>query len=138
MQEYEIPWLEELFDALYQYTWILDSHGRVIKANRAARQLVGSGNHYVTGMPLWLVSWPGLSRQNRKIVKLVVNQAMRGKTANHELEFQRRGQSVQTINFSLRPILSENGEPAFIVAEGHDITIYKRTSDALSQSEARF
>ena len=138
MQEIEKPWLEELFDALYQYTWILDPNGRVINANRAAREMVGSGNHSVIGLPLWLVSWPGLSRQSRRIVKLVVNQAMRGKTASHELEIQLRGQPALTINFSLRPIMSENDEPAFIVAEGHDITIYKRTSDALSQSEARF
>ena len=138
MQEFERPWLEEFFDSGYRYAWILDPNGKVIKANRAAQQLVGFTENFVTGISFWLVPWPGLSRQDRRALKLVVNQAIQGRTVSHELEIQKRGHPAVTLSFSFIPLLVANGGPKVIFAVGHDITAYKHASDALNQSEARF
>jgi len=138
MYQQDDRWLEEFFDAIYQFTWILDERGKVIKANRAAQEITHLTQADVTGYTLWEVPWPALSRPNRRMLKKVVNQAIRGKFVRNELEIHRRGQPEITIDFSLKPLFDEYGKLKFIIAEGRDITVYKHTTEALFQSEARF
>ncbi len=98
MLKLEDHWFEEFFDAIYQYTWILDARGSVIKVNRAAQKITGFSPETVIGFPLWLVPWPGLSRHSRQTIKWAVNQAMMGKAASHELEIRQRGQPQLIVN----------------------------------------
>ncbi len=55
-----------------------------------------------------------------------------------EIEIRSRRSVVMTIDFTFKPIRDENSMIRFVVAEGRDISIYKRTSEALHQSRARF
>ncbi len=138
MMNLEYRWLDEYFDTVHQYTWILDPRGKVVRANHAVQKLTGLSQEAMAGIPLWSMPWTGLTRQDKQTIKWVVNQAVKGRMAGHELEIHHRGQPGIIINLSLKPILFETGEIKFIVAEGYDITAYKRTSEALNQSEARF
>jgi PAS domain S-box-containing protein len=110
----------------------------VIKANQAALKLIALTQNAVTGVPLGSAPWPGLTRQNRRTLKWAVKQAMMGRITLHDIEIHRRGLPGTIINFSFKPILVDNGHLKFIIVEGRDITAYKRTSEALNQSEARF
>ena len=134
----ENHWYEELFDRIYLGIWILDPQGNVIKANETAQKLMNVRQDVATGAPLWSAGWRGLSRQNRRILKWVVGQAVMERPAAHDLEFHRRGQPGVIINISSRPVSHENGEPKFIIVEGRDITEYKQTTEALNHIEARF
>jgi PAS domain S-box-containing protein len=138
MEGLERFWFEELFDSSYHYVWILDLHGKVTKANRAALELAGTTENSVVGIPFWLLAWPSISSQDRKALKLVSNQALGGNSAALEFEIKRRGLPVITLSIAMKPVLSVEHELQFIFVEGHDITMYRRTSDALTQSEARF
>jgi len=138
MAAFENCWFEELFEAISHYTWMLDPQGNVVKANKAAQRLMEFDQEKVIGVPLWSAAWRGLSRQNRRILKWAVDQAIIGRSSFHDLEFNRRGKPGLVINFSGMPVLSDDGRVKFIIAEGRDVTAHKRTSDALSQSEARF
>jgi PAS domain S-box-containing protein len=138
MNEPEGRWCEEFFDALYQYTWILDVRGKVVKANQSALKLTGLTEQAITDVSLESMPWRELSRQNRRMLKWGVNQAMLGRLAIQDLEIHRRRQPTTTINFSFKPVLLANGELNFITVEGRDVTVDKHTSDALYQSEARF
>lgn len=138
MYQEDDRWLEEFFDAIDQFTWILDARGRVIKANRAAQEITYLTQGEITGHALWDVPWPALSRQNRRMLKKVVNQAARGRFVRNELEIHRRGQPEKIFDFSFKPLFDEKGELKFIIAEGRDITLDKHTHEALFQSEARF
>ena len=131
-------WFEEFFDAIYQFTGILDAHGRIVKANRTVLKLTGLTQDQVSGQPLWAVPWSALSRQNRQMLKRAVNQAIRGNFVRYELALSRRGQPEMIIDFSFKPIFDEARVLQLIIVEGRDITAYKRTSEALFQSEARF
>ena len=129
---------EQFFNAINLYSWILDSQGKVIKANQAAQRLTGFSSENGSGVPLWSIPWQGLSLQNRRILKWAVNQAMLGTPVHKDLEIYRRGQPVSSISFAFKTISLSDSGPQFIFAEGRDITAYKRTSEALNQSEARF
>jgi len=138
MAHLEIHWFEDFFDAVYQYTWILATSGKVIKANQAALKLTGLTQEDISSVPLWAIPWPALSRQNRQVLRQAVNQAAKGKFVRYDLEIRQQGQPSMILNISLKPILVENGEFKFMIAEGRDITAHKRTAEALYQSEARF
>ncbi|OGO38293.1 MAG: hypothetical protein A2W35_18715 [Chloroflexi bacterium RBG_16_57_11] len=131
-------WFEEFFNAIYQFTGILDARGNVIKANRAVLKLTGLSQNQVFGQPLWRIPWSALTRQNRQILKRTVNQAMHGISARHELEIRKRGYPEMIIDLSIKPIFDEAGVLQIIIAEGRDVTELKHTSEALFQSEARF
>ena len=131
-------WFDDLFDAFDHYVWILDSHGNVIKTNQAAQEFMNFNPEESIETPLWSAPWQGLSRQNRRILKWAVNQAVIGRKAVHDLEVRRRGQAAVIINLTCKPVLSEIGNGHMILVEGRDITAYKQTSAALNQIEARY
>lgn len=131
-------WFEECFDAAYQFIGILDETGRIIRVNRAALEFTGLTQAEVIDTPLWLIPWPALKRQNRQALKLAIFQAVGGITSRKELKTRSSKQTEKIIDFSVKPILDEAGKLLFLFAEGRDITAYRRTREALFQSEARF
>jgi PAS domain S-box-containing protein len=131
-------WFEDFFNAIYQFTGILDPRGNVIKANRATLKLTGLSQDQIYGQPLWRVSWPALSRQNRQTLKHAVKQATQGISTRNQLQISKRGYSETIIELSFKPIFDEAGGLQIIIAEGRDVTVLKQTSQALFQSEARF
>ena len=138
MVELENYWFEEFFDAIYQFIWILDARGKVIKVNQAALDITGLSREVVMGFTLWGIPWPALSKHNKQILKRSVDQVSKGKFVRHELDFRLDGQRELIIDFSLKPIFDHARALQFIIVEGRDITRYRRTSEALFQSEAQF
>lgn len=133
------PWFEECFEAAYQLMGILDDAGRIIRVNRAALAFTGLTQTEVVGIPLWLIPWPELKRQNRILLKRVIKQAAAGlASSRNELKIRPDKQTEKTIEFSIKPIQDEHGRIEFLFAEGRDITAYRQTREALFQSEARF
>jgi PAS domain S-box-containing protein len=138
MLEIDNSSFDRFFNAIHLYSWILDSQGKVIKANQAAQQLTGYSTDNGSGVHLWSVPWQGLTLQNRRILRWAVNQVMLGIPVHKDIEINRRGQPGVIIRFTFKTITFSDVGPLFILAEGRDITAYKRTSEALNQSEARF
>ncbi len=128
----------ECFDAIHQFLGILDEVGRVMQANRAALEYTGLTQSEVAQAPLWSIPWAALSRQNRLALKQAVDQAASGAASHKEIEIRRRGQPKAYIDFTIQPVASQGGAPPFLLAEGRDVTAYRRASEALFQSEARF
>ena len=132
------PSFDEFFDAIRQITVILDAYGRVVKANNTALGLFGKSRDEIVNRPLW--GLPGIadSRKTRNILKHAINQAAKGQFIRQELVLHQRNKPERFLDFSLQPFFDERGNLQFILAEGRDITLHRRTSEALFQSEARF
>lgn len=128
----------ECFDAVHQFLGILDEAGRVMQANRAALEYTGLTQAEVSQAPLWSIPWAALSRQNRLALKQAVAQAAKGAASHKEIEIRRRGQPKAFVDFTIQPVAGQGGAPPFLLAEGRDVTAYRRASEALFQSEARF
>jgi PAS domain S-box-containing protein len=130
--------VQELFDAVGQFIGILDGQGTVINANRAALELTGLSPAEMTGQPLWEVPWRAFSRTNKREVRQAFDQAAAGNFARLELEIQPDGQPGKTIDFSFTPVRDDRQAVAFVIVSGLDISSYKKTSEALAQSNVRF
>ena len=131
-------WYEELFDAVYQFVAILDEHGKVIKGNQAAHELTGLDQSALIEHPFWELPWPALSKANKRDIKRAVSKATKGEFSRIELEIRPRNNPVVAMDFTFKPILNDVKTIKFVIAEGRDISVYKRTSEALYQSTARF
>jgi PAS domain S-box-containing protein len=131
-------WFEECFDAAYQFMGVLDETGRILRVNRAALEFTGLSQADIINLPLWLIPWPALERQNRQVLRQVVFLAIAGQTGLNELKIRSRNQTEKIIEFSVKPVRDKTGLLKFLFAEGRDITAYRRTREALFQSEARF
>jgi PAS domain S-box-containing protein len=131
-------WFEECFNTAYQFMGILDETGRILRVNQAGLEFAGLSQADVIGLPLWLIPWPALKRQNRQALKQVVFDAVAGKSKRSELTIRSGNQTEKIIEFSVKPVRDKAGLLKFLFAEGRDITAYRRTREALFQSEARF
>ena len=108
MVQLENPWFEEFFDAIYQFTILLDAHGRLVRANRAALDLTGLTLEGVSLVPLWELPWHALTRQNRQDLKRAVSQAAQGRIIRKEIHLRRGYAGI--FDFTIKPI--QNGELA--------------------------
>lgn len=131
-------WFDECFDAIGQFIGILDTSGRIIKANRTALVMTGLNDSDVYQVPLWEIPWHALNRQNRREIKQVVNTAARGIATRKEIQFRLSRQTTALFDFTIKPIQNNHDTPTFLIAEVRDITAYRRTREALFQSQARF
>jgi len=64
-----------------------------------------------------------------------IERAAAGQTVRAEHEMRGSGQVRAVVDFSLKPVPGERGEPIWLVAEGRDITELKRAQDALRQAQ---
>ncbi|MFO7585233.1 MAG: PAS domain-containing protein, partial [Anaerolineales bacterium] len=115
-------WFEECFDAAHQFMGILDESGRIIRANQAALEFTGLTQADFTDIPLWLIPWPVLKRQNRQMLKRVVSQAVAGISNRNELKIRLDRKTEKIIELSIKPIRNEAGQLKFLFVEGRDIT----------------
>ena len=129
---------EDLFDAISQFIAILDDHGKVVRVNRAAVELTRLSPEQITGVPLWNLPWQAFTKTNKREMKRAVEQAERGNFVSLELEILPNDHSTRTINFRLTPVQDDQKMVKHIIAAGLDISAYKKTSEALVQSNERF
>ena len=138
MYPQDTHWYEELFDAIHQFVTILDENGKIIKANQAALEMTGLHHLNLSGIPLWDIPWSILTEEHRSELKRAITKAYNGEFVRSELQTYPRNRPAMTIDFTFKPLLDENKAVKFVIAEGRDISFYKRTSEALYQSRVRF
>lgn len=110
-----------IFDNMYQFTGLLDSEGTILEANATALEFGGLDLDQVVGEPMWETYWFQASSKTRQKAKRAVERANEREFVQAELLVQGRDSETR-IDFSVRPVLDEEGEVAYIVAEGRDIS----------------
>jgi len=114
-----------IFNSTYQFIGLLDPEGTVLEANQTALDFIGCTNADVVGKPFWATPWwTQLEQQNR--LKEGISAAAHGKPVLFETtHVNKEGQTV-VVDFSLKPVLNEQGETVLIIPEGHNITERKQ------------
>ena len=77
----------------------------------------------------------GATPSSRPPIKAGIRRAAAGETVREEHEMRGAGEVRAIVDFSLKPVPGERGEPIWLVAEGRDITELKRAQDALRQAQ---
>ncbi len=113
-----------ILDSMYQFLGLLDLDGTVLEINQAALNGAGVGLEDVIGRPFWEARWWEVSEEVRQRVREMIATARTGQFVRCDFEVfgDLQGSRTIVIDFSLTPILDDEGEVAFLLPEGRNIT----------------
>jgi len=113
-----------ILDAMYQFLGLLDINGLILEINSAA--LEGAGVHLdeLVGKPFWETHWWAVSEDARNLVKSMVEQARNGEFVRCDITIfgDLHGQKTIVVDFSLTPIRDDEGNVAYLLPEGRNIS----------------
>ncbi|MEN8206317.1 MAG: PAS domain S-box protein [Pseudomonadota bacterium] len=118
-----------IFNSTYQFIGLLDPEGTVLEVNQTALDFVGGTNAGILGKLFWETPWWTHSPQLQKRLKEGVMETARGRLVRFEAEHISKKGETAVIDFSLKPVLNEQGETVMIIPEGRDITERKQAEE---------
>jgi len=124
-----------IFDSALQFMALLKPDGTVVEVNRTALSWSKIRPADIVGHPFWLAAPMRDNPELQAAVEAGIRLAAAGATVREEHEMRGAGDVRATVDFSLKPVLGENGEPVWLVAEGRDISELKTAQEALRQSQ---
>ena len=112
---------DALFDALGAVALVIDAHGRIVRMNRAAEQLSGHASEQACGEPFyWTRFIPPEERvQVRGWFEAMRSRSIEPEATNHWIGADGRRHLLRWSNTILD---DANGEPAYLIAVGTDIS----------------
>lgn len=124
-----------IFDQTFQFIGLLAPDGRLLEPNQTALTFFGLIREAVVNQPFWEIFPWTISPETQADLKTAIRRAAAGEFVRYEVEVWGADHTLATMDFSLRPLLDENGRVNLLIAEGRDITDLKRARE-LVQSEA--
>ena len=126
-----------VFEQRHQLSGILSVEGRVLEANRKSREFGGAQGESVTGRFYWELPWWSHSPEMQRRMHEAIQSAAVGETVRFEATRPRADGQLATLDFSVRPIMEEDGAIEFLVTESHDITERRQAEEEARQHRAR-
>lgn len=124
---------QAIFDQTYQFIGLLQPNGILIEVNQTALEFCGLTSIDVISKPFWETPWWNRSTQVQDQLKQAVATAASGEFVRYEVEVQGTGNTVATIDFSIKPIRDQQGNVIQLIPEGRDITSLKDKENELLQ-----
>ena len=125
-----------VFNQTFQFAGILSPDGIVVDTNQAALEFVGTSAKEVSGRYIWETPWWSHSTEAQSKLQEAIARAAGGETVRLEGEVE--GQSRKAVvDFSVRPVVGEEGTVEYLVAESRDISDVVEATEALADREAR-
>ncbi|OYQ64506.1 hypothetical protein B9G53_11280 [Pseudanabaena sp. SR411] len=125
-----------IFNNTFQFVGLLSLDGIFLEVNQTALDFGGITHAEVIGKPIWETYWLTISEATQNRMKQAVQQAAQGEFVRYEMDIFGAGQTITTIDFSIRPLTDESGQVILLIPEGRDISELKVIEQALRKSEA--
>jgi PAS domain S-box-containing protein len=131
--------LRASFEHAFQLMGVLTVDGVLMAANRAALEFGKLTAGEVVGRPFWETPWWQSDAPAQERLRSGLRKAASGELVRYEVELAVGADGEpRTLDFSLKPVLDDDGAVSFLIAEARDITEMKWAERALRDSEARF
>ena len=124
-----------IFNSTYQFIGLLDPHGTVLEVNQTALDFIGRSNADVVGRKFWDTPWWSHSVALQARLETAVAEAASGKLVRFETQHLGKQGEQMTIDFSLKPVLNEQGETVLLIPEGRDTTERRLAEEKLKQMQ---
>ena len=126
--------IEGLFSDMQAMAGILKPDGSVTFINNTPLKLIGITFEDVAGKKLWGCPWFSKSPEAQKIIQACCKRAAAGEQVTQDIETDISQEKPLCIEFSVHPVLDEQGVVIQLLAEGRDISSRKRTEAKLKSS----
>lgn len=122
-----------MFDTANQVQLLLDYDGSILEANRAAGELAATTADALQGVRFWQAPWWADDALTSDRVQDRFVKARAGDTNRFEVEVDRPGERLASIDFSLKPIFDHDERVVQVLVEGRDLTMRKRAEESLRE-----
>jgi PAS domain S-box-containing protein len=127
--------LSAMYSSMHEYIGLVATDGTVLDCNPASLEFGGNTREEIVGLKYWDTPWFIHTPGAPELLRHAIARTATGEFMRYEASLNRPSGDAMTFDFSLRPVFNPQGEVAFIVPEGRDITELKRAQSALLQSE---
>ena len=118
-----------IFNSTYQLIGVLDPDGTLLEVNQTALDLGGLRKDEVVGLPFWDTYWWRYSTEVQDRLKADIQEASQGTPVRYEEDVLAKDNTIRTIDFTLKPVVNQQGQTLLIITEGRDITDRKRADE---------
>ena len=115
-----------IFDQTFQFIGLMKTDGTLIEANRSSLKFAGFKESDVLGKLFWETPWWEHSAEQQKKLQDAVKTAAAGEFVRFEANSCTSEGKIIDVDFSLKPVLDENGKVCLLIPEGHNITDRKQ------------
>lgn len=126
---------EALLNDMLTFVGILEANGDIIFVNNTPLQVTGVRLQDIKGKKFYDAPWWRYSDKARETVIGDVEQCAAGKSTERDIQVRIADGSLMWIEYSMHPILNEQGAVQYLIPEGRDITGRKRMEEVLQQSQ---
>jgi PAS domain S-box-containing protein len=123
-----------IFDQTFQLMGVLSPDGTLLEVNQTALGFCEESEADVVGKLFWDTTWWKFSAELQEKVRAAVTRAAAGELVRFETNHLYGGK-LYDIDFSLKPVMDEQGKVVFLIPEGRDITGMKKLEKDLRQSQ---
>ncbi|MBE9227691.1 PAS domain S-box protein [Phormidium sp. LEGE 05292] len=122
-----------IFNQTFQFIGLMQPDGILIEANETALNFGGLQREDAIDRPFWETRWWTLSPETQETLKQAIQKAAKGEFIRYEVDVLGAGDTVITIDFSIKPIQDESGEVLLLIPEGRDISDRKQAEAQVHQ-----
>ncbi len=122
-----------IFNHTFQFTWLLKTDGSVLEANQTALEFSGQKWPEIVKRPFWEAQWWTISKSVQEQLRRAIASAAKGEFVRYEVDVLGAGDTVLTIDLSLKPFKDETGQVMLLICEGRDISDRKRVNALLTR-----
>ena len=115
-----------VFEQEFQYVGLLDPDGTTLEVNEAGLSVAGVERDAIVGRPFWEGPWFRHDPAQARAVQDAVRSAAAGAVVREEIRIVTASGARRTIDFSVKPLLGEDGSVQLLIPEGRDISELKR------------
>jgi len=124
-----------IFQQQHQLAGILSLDGTLLAVNDRALDLVGAPLGEVIGRPFWETAWWAHSPEQQQRLRDSIRRAASGETVRFEAEHPRASGGIAIVDFSIRPVVDEEGQVEMLLPEAVDITERRALEQQLAERE---
>jgi two-component system cell cycle sensor histidine kinase/response regulator CckA len=128
--------LRAIFNSTFEFIGLLNTDGTVLDINHTALLVIEAEREAVIGQPFWLTPWWDHFPDQRDRLRQAIARAAQGETIRMENQHIWADGTKAWVDFSIMPVLDEQGNVVLLVPEGRDITQRKEAERKIREQAA--
>jgi len=122
-----------IFDHTFEFIWLLSPEGIILEGNKTALDFASLDRDQVIGIPLVETAWWKHSEKLQEHLKQAIEEARQGRFVRFEANHLSKDGSSLAVDFSLKPVLDDDGNVILLIPEGRDISEKKEAEKRVSE-----